>query len=129
MENSMIISGLMASNTGLNLDNPDTRVRVASEIASRIRTTGASTSGRVSCGRMSPERTSDACTSPASCADDIILLSIEKEKEREIREESAKQNFFRKVSYSDVKYLHFVKKVSHEFGWYLLNLIIARFYV
>ena len=120
MENSMTISGLMASNTGLNLDNPDTGVRVAPEIASRIRATGARTSGvYASCTCVSPERMSDACTSPASCADDIILLSIEKEKEIESREESAKQNFFRKVSYSDARYLHFVRKVSHKFLRYL----------
>ena len=45
MKNNMTISGFIASNTSLNLDNPDTGVRVAPEIASRIRATGARTSG------------------------------------------------------------------------------------
>ena len=45
MKNNMTISGFIASNTSLNLDNLDTGVRVAPEIASRIRATGARTSG------------------------------------------------------------------------------------
>ena len=68
MKNNMTISGFIASNTSLNLDNPDTGVRVAPEIASRIRATGARTSGVSASVRVSPERMSDACTSPTSAA-------------------------------------------------------------
>lgn len=77
MKNNMTISGFIASNTSLNLDNLDTGVRVAPEIASRIRATGA----RTSVGRVSSGHTSDACATSAYVTPEPSLC-----KEKESRE-------------------------------------------